>query len=93
MLMGFTVRVQLTGNPSDALYNKLHDAMAAKDFHRKFQSNQKVFWMPHAEYRYFEASTLENVATLALSVADTVQKNAKILVTEGQMAWRNLDPG
>lgn len=83
----FTTRIELLGTPDAATYEKLHNAMAAKDFKRTFTDNGKTFETPHAEYVSWHTVTTSVVVDLARQAAATVWKDFRIMTTSTEVRW------
>jgi GTP-dependent phosphoenolpyruvate carboxykinase len=80
----FTVRVELCDS-TDADYEELHEKMEEKGFSRKIKPSKSVKkkMLPNAEYNYVSATKSKfQVGDLALSIAEKVTPNPKILVTK-----------
>ncbi|EPY5158701.1 type V toxin-antitoxin system endoribonuclease antitoxin GhoS [Klebsiella pneumoniae] len=90
----FTVRIELR-NSEDADYEELHKQMELKGFSRTITLTDtgKILELPSAEYSYRSISKdTAEVGELAGSIAEKIQKNAKIMVTKSGGRWySNLD--
>ncbi|MCW6538622.1 hypothetical protein ND440_09405 [Yersinia ruckeri] len=87
----FTVSVRLH-NAEDGDYQSLNEKMIEAGFTRLI-GREKVYKLPDGEYNYGSGSlNKQEVADLALQVAEKIRFVPSILVTEsGGRTWRNLD--
>ncbi|CNE95894.1 hypothetical protein QVN42_15410 [Yersinia nurmii] len=87
----FTVSVKLH-NAEEGDYQTLNEKMNEAGFTRLI-GRDKVYKLPDGEYNYGSGSlNKQEVADLALKVAEQVRFVPSILVTEsGGRTWRNLD--
>jgi hypothetical protein len=87
----FTTRVQLNGDPTYDDYEKLHKAMKVRGLSRIISgSDDKHYWLPHAEYNRIAEVTKDQVLNDAKAAASTVSNDYEIVVTEGSRTWHGL---
>jgi len=93
-MANFTTRVELYGDPSGDDYDNLHAAMEKEGFRRtiKFEGDDTIWQLPHAEYNRNANLTAEAVRDSAKGAAATVWDDFAILVTkaDGGRAIYNL---
>ncbi|EEP98520.1 hypothetical protein yruck0001_11780 [Yersinia ruckeri ATCC 29473] len=79
-------------NAEDGDYQSLNEKMTEAGFTRLI-GREKVYKLPDGEYNYGSGSlNKQEVADLALQVAEKIRFVPSILVTEsGGRTWRNLD--
>ena len=81
----FTTRVELYGNASESVYEKLHDKMYEKQFYRNFTDNGVSYKMPSAMYFSSHQLTTMQVRDLAKSIAATIWNDFAVLVTSTEV--------
>jgi hypothetical protein len=92
----FTVRVELHGVVSEAIYKGLHDAMFAAGFHRFITGDdKKAHLLPTGMYHHPNSvETATQLMKRVVAIATTFQPRLAppripwVLVTQGPSAWQ-----
>ncbi|EIN7571621.1 type V toxin-antitoxin system endoribonuclease antitoxin GhoS [Salmonella enterica] len=77
----FIVRIELR-NSKDADYDELHKKMTSHKFFRFSEIDCRLLWLPTAEYEITSTKSINDIASLAKSVAEKISPDPKVLVTE-----------
>ncbi len=88
--MGFTIRVELNGTPSAAVYENLHGQLATVGMYRTIKGDSgKWYQLPNATYHTVTSQDMETVRDIAVSLANLVWKGGcEVIVTgESGSAW------
>jgi hypothetical protein len=86
----YIVRVELHGAKTEAEYEVLHKAMAARGFHRSMTDSGKTVHLPSATYCMSSNYTAQQIEQLTEEAAKTTGKTFWVLVVQSAGLWWRL---